>query len=369
MAFYARGVVGVVVCALGLGAAAAFAGDLNPPAGPIAPTPGPEARTAINAVNTPGDATSTFKITAPGSYYLTGNVTGAVGKHGILIAASGVAVDLNGFDLEGVPGMGAFDGVSVVPGAGSISIRNGSVRGWGDGGVDFAAIENTTITDVRARGNAGTGINSGFNSVMTACSAHSNGGTGISTGVGCEVSGCAAYLNGGNGFFLNTGNTITACAAYNNQLDGIDTGTGCTVTGCSACFNHNSGIRAGSGCTVAECTTYASTLDGIQVQSDCTVRHNNCRVAGNGGDGAGIHATSNDNRIEGNNCTDSDRGIDVDVAGNIIVKNTCSGNTTNWDVVAGNVILVVSATTAGAVVGSTGGAAPGSTDPNANFSY
>ena len=82
-----------------------------------------------------------------------------------------------------------------------------------------------------------------------------------------------------------------------------------------------------------------------------------------------IHTTSFDNRIEGNTCTGSDRGIDVDLAGNIIIKNTCSGNTNNWDIVAGNVILVVNATTAAAVTGNAGGVAPGSTDPNANFTY
>ncbi len=57
-------------------------------------------------------------------------------------------------------------------------------------------------------------------------------------------------------------------------------------------------------------------------------------------------------------------------ANNIIVRNTCSGNTTNnWDVVAGNVCLVVQGVTGAAILGNTGGVAPGSTDPNANFSY
>ncbi len=59
----------------------------------------------------------------------------------------------------------------------------------------------------------------------------------------------------------------------------------------------------------------------------------------------------------------------MDSTGNIIIRNTCSGNTTNWDVVAGNTILVVQGTSAPAVLGNTGGTAPGSTDPNANFSY
>ena len=84
------------------------AGDLNPPAGPVTPTMKTltevEPRIAINAVNTPGDAFSTFKITQPGSYYLTGNVTGAAGTSGIRVASGQVTLDLNGFTLEGAGG-------------------------------------------------------------------------------------------------------------------------------------------------------------------------------------------------------------------------------------------------------------------------
>jgi len=110
-----------------------IAGPLTPPAGPIAPTNKTlqevEPRIAINATNTPGDADSLFKITQPGSYYLTGNITGVVGKHGIEIVDSGVTLDLMGFDLSGIPAMGAFDGVSVTNfSLTNITIRNGSVR-------------------------------------------------------------------------------------------------------------------------------------------------------------------------------------------------------------------------------------------------
>ena len=58
-----------------------------------------EARTIVNAANTPGNGTNTFIISAPGSYYLTGNLTGASGKHGISIQANDVTLDLNGFAL------------------------------------------------------------------------------------------------------------------------------------------------------------------------------------------------------------------------------------------------------------------------------
>src|SRR3954451_7441888 len=79
-------------------------GSLTPPAGP-APTMKTldqvEARTIINATKTPGDPTNQFIISAPGSYYLTGNITGVSGKNAISINASNVAVDLNGFTITG----------------------------------------------------------------------------------------------------------------------------------------------------------------------------------------------------------------------------------------------------------------------------
>jgi parallel beta-helix repeat protein len=102
------------------------------------------------------------------------------------------------------------------------------------------------------------------------------------------------------------------------------------------------------------------------------VINNACSVNGNGGDGANIHVTSTDNRIEGNSCTGADRGVDVDAAGNIIVRNTCSGNTINWDIVANNYygpIVDRTGVVAAAVTGSSAASTLGSADANANFSY
>lgn len=61
-------------------------GSLTPPPGPPAPTVKTldqvEARTIVNATNTPGDGANTFIISASGSYYLTGNLTGEADMQG-----------------------------------------------------------------------------------------------------------------------------------------------------------------------------------------------------------------------------------------------------------------------------------------------
>ena len=354
-----------------------FAGPINPPAGPVTSTyktlTEVEPRIAINATNTPGDADSRFKITQPGSYYLTGNITGVAGRHGIEIAASGVTLDLMGFDLVGIPGMGAFDGVSATVIINNVTIRNGSVRNWGDEGVDLgtSAPINSAVMDVRASGNTGNGISIGNGGTITGCSAYQNTVSGISIGSGSTITGCAASNNTGNGIVVGPGSTLTGCTAYLNTGGGISTSTGCTITGCTAYFNTGNGIETSTGSTISNCTARSNTLDGIRVSSDCLILANTCYFNGNG-DGAGIHATGSDNRIEGNNCVDADRGIDVDTAGNIIIRNTCSGNTINWTIAANNVVGPILDRTAPASAAISGNSAPdstGSTHPNANFSY
>ncbi len=383
--------IGVLVCC-----ATTLGGDLNPPAGPIAPTPGPEPRIALSATNTPGDADSIHKITAPGSCYLTGNVTGVVGRYGIEIAASGVTVDLMGFEVVGVPG--SLDGIrATVAGLSGIEVRNGTIRSWGDAGLDFyiQSVSGGRIEAVRFVSNTDNGMLIGTNTAVVGCIAEQNGLNGLVTKDSCTITGCTARDNGFAGFLAGVGTTVTACASMANGFAGIDCSTGCTVSQSAAYNNSRSGIDVGSGSMVLGCSAHSNTLDGIISAGDgvsiaeCSVRENlsdgiqvanDSRVVGNvcdsngvgASDGAGIHVTGSDNRIEGNNCTDADRGIDVDVAGNIIIRNTCAGNTTDWDIVANNIfgpIIDRRIALSGAVTGFSAASTLGSTDPNANYSY
>jgi hypothetical protein len=332
-----------------------LAGPLDPPAGPVASSHKTlsevEPRVAINATNTPGDAHSLYKITQPGSYYLTGNITGVSGKHGIEIVASGVTLDLNGFDLVGVAGMGAFDGVSATTAnLSNITVRNGSVRSWGQDGVDLGSstVRNSTVVEVRIGDNAGNGISVGNSSIVSACTSFNNAGSGIVAIVGCTISACTANNNSGEGILTGNGSTISDCIAYSNDANGISTNNGCSVSGC---------------------TVGANTLHGIRVSWQCLVTGNTCSVNGQGGTGAGVYVLGRNSRIEGNTCTGGVSGIGVDSTGNII-RNTCAGNATNWAIVAGNSYgPIVSASSGPAVNGNSAASALGSTDPNANFTY
>jgi len=346
-------IVTVIVCATALMIASlvANAGPLTPPVGPVAPTNKTlaevEPRIAINATNTPGGLNSLFRIAAPGSYYLTGNIAGVAAMSGIEIASSGVTLDLMGFELLGV--VGSLDGVNVSIGTVNIHIHNGSVRNWGSDGVaaDFAS--NSSLRNLRAEGNGASGLRLGEGGLVEACAARSNGLFGISANSGSTVNGNTARNNGGDGINTFDGCTVSGNTASGNSSNGISTGASSTVSGNTASGNGNSGISASTGSTVSGNTVQVNTGDGIfanssstvssntasfntgdgiQVTIDCLVLNNNCDSNGLGAsDGAGILATGSDNRIDGNNVTDNDRGIEVNVAGNLIIRNSASGNT------------------------------------------
>lgn len=408
----------LLLCALCVSAVSpAFAGPLDPPVGPIAPTAGPEPRTAINAANTPGDANSLFKITQPGSYYLAANITGVAARNGIEIAASNVTIDLSGFGLIGVPG--SLDAIATEGNHAALVIRNGTINAWGSDGVDLTSAgtgDSPVVENIVAIANTGVGIRVFAGATIRNCAVRLNGVHGISTNVACLITGCLASGNGSNGVVTSAGSTLTHCAAWDNGANGFSVGAGCTISACNAYANSSNGVFAGTNCTIVDCTfasngsdgldasdagtirnctSNSNSADGIEAGSgsliaDCVcranvqngietfsnsiVRGNTCDSNGLGaGDGAGIRIGSNRSRVEGNNCAENDRGIDVDGSGNIIIRNTCSGNTSNWEIVVDNYYGPIINRTGIATAAASGAGAfastLGSTDSNANISY
>ena len=279
-----------------------------------------------------------------------------------------------------------LEGCRAVGNSGTASLH-------GDPGSTF--INCTAVSN-----SATSAIDAGAGSTLSNCTAYFNSGTaGIKTGDGSSLSNCAANLNTvQRAIHAGNGCSLTNCSASNNTgIYGIASGTGCALLNCSAYSNignagNPGGIQVGNHSTAVQCTSSFNTNTGSQAAagfylfSFTTIRNSSaCENQGNGielfGDSvvegnvveangeAGIYFAGLRNRIVGNSATNNGTGIFTNFSGNFIARNTVSGNTNNWSVASGNVILVISATTAGSVIGNSGGAAPGSTDPNANFTY
>lgn len=312
-----------------------LAGPIDPPAGDVAATQKPlaqlEPRTAIDDVSTPTDGFSVFVISAPGSYYLTGNLTATDGRHGLLIAASNVTVDLMGFTLDGA-GLGASGITTGTANLSAIRIRNGVVSNWTTG-VDLANAVAANVADVQA----------------AACS-----GAGISVGTGAVVTRCTAERNTGDGIIIADSAVLTDSVASNNRANGITCGSRSEVTRCKADSNFVHGIAAGSSSRI-----HLNTADGNGISSAT---------------GAGIFCstTTAGAIITDNVCIQNDHGIWVQGAtGNFILRNIAGlSNFENFKIVLNNRTAPTAfGALSPAVNGNSGGASLGSTDPNANFSY
>jgi len=324
-----------------------------------------------------------FLISSPGSYYVTSNFIGVVGENGISIQADDVTLDLNGFTLTGVPG--SLDGIRVNGTRHNISIGNGVVADWGGDGIDLFSAEESHVLKIRSDENAGQGIRVGNGCSVRDCSARANQGFsgGIVAADGCVIDGCITETNSTAGINVGSGSIVTDCIASHNREDGIEAGPnsiivdcvagsngaggtwngydlgdgttirgsaasdntgdgincepGCVITACSVNNNGDDGIVAGAGSLVTDSTAKNNAGDGIEVSLDCRVAGNVCDNSGlSGGDGAGIHATGNENHIADNHLSDGDRGLDIDGTGNYVAGNSVVGNTDNYSFAVGN---------------------------------
>ena len=208
---------------------------------------------AINATNTPGDANSEFIISAAGSYFLTGNLV--VNKSiGIHVTSSEVTIDLNGFRISGVPGIGT--GMLFSPSRGCV-VKNGSFSSFATG-IEADGSRGGTFRQISVTSCGFVGLRSGEGWRVEECSAYDNAGTGIATAASCQISNCIAVNNQDTGFYAGPGSAFSHCTS-NHNTGGIpfDAGDGCTLTNCTAVGNSGSGsaaIRVGLASTIVNCT-------------------------------------------------------------------------------------------------------------------
>lgn len=271
----------------------ATAGPLDPPPGPIAPTMKTltEIRpsTAISAENTPGDATSKYVITSPGSYYLTKNeaVLFLQGQQvGIRVEANNVSIDLNGFRLVGTAGTSA--GIEVITGVHAVRVHNGTITSFEKGIQTTTSTEGLVVRRVRVRDCTSHAITAGLRATVDRCLITDNGGDGIRILSG-EVSGSRIISNGGVGI------EGAAFIAENNIV-------------------------------------YQNGENGIESTSGSLISRNLVVQNGSLGSHAGILLTSERNRVEENHCALNTVGIGTDFSDNLVVRNSSGTNTVNYEV-------------------------------------
>lgn len=326
-------------------AATALAGPVTPPAGPVVPSMKTlqqvEPRTPVGPETTPGDAGSLYRITQPGSYYLTGNIAGESGKNGIEIEAQNVTLDLGGFAVRGVPG--SLSGIVHTGEARTVRVRNGFVEGWDGRGVLISqGLVNGTnaVEDLTVRNCGMAGIRVMGSAVR--CIAANNGGIGLELSGEGVVRDCTASGNGSVGFYLSGRFIVEGCVAAANAEQGF--------------------IAANAPCQIRACTAQSNGGTGIHIMAAGTiVEGNTCRANGmTAADGAGIYLAGGhtDVRIDSNHVTQNDYGIRVEGSSSFIIRNTARANSQN-------IVINGVGNTHGPIVTTTGPV--GSTSPWANF--
>lgn len=306
--------------------AAALAGPLDPPAGPIAPTGRTldELYTAIQSLQSQRGTPITslpITITQSGAYYLAANIQ-LGGSDGITISADDVTLDLNGRTITGnfTGTAGTLRGIVVTQGAGSaprrnITIRNGTVRDFTSVGIDATNVVAGRFENLNLFNNGRSGLIAGEACVIVQCVARSNRETGIVSGLGNTLENCTAVANGARPNTINTNGFIISA--------------GGTVRGCSAVSNQGTGFNCASQVTIVHCEAVGNDISGIVVANECLVESNNSNSNGqNVANGGGVTVTGIANRIVNNNCTGNDLNFSVAggaaAGGNFLARNSAS---------------------------------------------
>ncbi|HMJ89562.1 MAG TPA: hypothetical protein VK530_07080 [Candidatus Acidoferrum sp.] len=281
----------------------------NPPAPTMKTLDQIEARTPISSVP--------YTISVPGSYYLTTNVTATV-SNAIVIAISGVTLDLNGFTISSTTASATGHGILLNSGLCNITILNGFIQSGvtnnGSGVFNGPGFRSgiycpgtpplsTRISGISVLGCRVDGIllstSVGGSTTVDSCTVQTVGGVGIaaSTITRSVAADCGAY-----GIF---GDQVSDCRG---ESVGVSGGSGIyanTVQNCRGISNSGEGIRA---YTAQNCYGTSSSGTGIYAVTSAA----NCYGSG-GGTGQGIY-TETANNCHGQSVTS--QGISAETANN-----------------------------------------------------
>lgn len=276
--------------------------------GPLFPTNGPgpgmktldqvEARIPISSI----PAT----ISSAGSYYLTGPLATTSSAHGIQISAHNVTLDLNGYSLTG--STNALSGVYVSGIRSNIVVRNGTLTGWGQHGINMTSVDNGMVAHVRISGVAGQGILLGLNNIA----------------LDCQVLGAYYGIRGYNGC------TIRRSQIMDIRAVGIDVMDAAMIEDVQVYNGGTNGIRVNNDSMVRNCLVISNRASGITVGHRCAVLDNQVNMGALDGISALITCRGDDNRVEGNQLHETGRyAISARGRNNVIADNAVLNDNIN----------------------------------------
>lgn len=291
---------------------------MDPADGRIGLSPSPEA---------PG-----IVISAPGSYFLTGNVIGTAANHGIAISANNVTLDLRGFSVIGVPG--SLDGITLTAANRvNITIHGGTVRGWGQDGIDLSNAVNACLGDVQSVGNGGDGILM-RGGQLSKVQSRANGGSGVVASGNLIISNSYIESNSTHGISATGGVLITNSTIGSNAAKGVELGSGSVIRDSIISGNTLAGVDAdGPGTLIANNLIRGNSGHGITIGDQVTVMNN--VLNGNGGiTNSNIFINADRNHVEGNTISIGAFGIRGGGGAdfNLIGRNSVFNCTTGYDV-------------------------------------
>jgi hypothetical protein len=229
-----------------------------------------------------------FKITKPGSYKLTSNLTVPAGVDGIDVLAQDVTLDLNGFSIIGpvvCSGFGPVTCPSASTGIGingsntdgtigpaDIKIFNGAVRGMGSHGI-FVSGDGSLVEKISVQSNAGAGII--VSGSVLESSAIGNGSTGILAFI---VRDSEAANNVGDGIITDGrgGVALNDVSSFNGKRGIV--AQNASVTGSTSTLNKGVGLFAVCPSAILNNTIVAN-ASSIQTEDDppCVLENNGIR--------------------------------------------------------------------------------------------
>jgi hypothetical protein len=284
-------------------------GSLTPPG-----APGPTMKTLAQIEPRTPISAAPFTISAPGSYYLTTNLTVATGN-AITIATNGVTLDLGGFTIASTAASATGYGILINRGLRNLTIVNGFIQGgvtnnagtYNGPGFDYGiyystvAPVNTRVAGVSVSGCLSFGIilgtGTGESTVVESCTVRTVGSYGVmaSTVKSSVAVDCGGYAvsgdqvsdsrgeSTGSGFGLHADGTAQNCYGVSGTGPGLYAVTALNCYG----FSNSSAYGLYASGTAQNCYGYSSSGFGLNANTA-----QNCYGASSTGTGLYVDYTA-----------------------------------------------------------------------------